>query len=597
MPKPQDITLRNLTVKPVKGTQSPLISTVLAQRDGTRGGVLPPPSSDDDLRFDGPYKPKISIDKLGGGTVDPTFTFDRFSYKGSFKIPKIDEFSLEMSTICHSVPSGRTGPYGSLFVGYDHNDNANIQEWDIPEPSLTDDFNALPEATRLQDKFYWTQLSGLINPRFNKHCGWLRFIDNKLVLGNYKTYEAGTVQDENVLIINTPFDLENTTWRGLISLEGKSRVSKQCNSIPVSLRAQFNNDTHFAGVYAGMSIIGRSSQGQSFYTFTPGDLNTATYINSTQWANFWPEFQHKTTSYNFPLSQYFEDTHLEMPISAWVRVPATATTPQSENKAVVTNESVTLSFDFNKSSNSDGPSLTNGKEMVLSNYGVVPNSIVVRNSARTTTYTLGVDYNLFVNTKDGRQFGQPNWNDAYGMQVISKIDTGSISNNEELSVDYQYLLQRYPDFSYFPRGIDDNTLDDAGSYNVFTTCAFFVPGTKTLMVIGQNAMRRYGGAYKHIRIENANNGIISVQPGNGAIDGRDYDSYFWLLNADDLSGAVNPYDPKFYRYGVWDNNRFIEHKATNGGHSNAGDFDPASKRLYVGSKTSTGALISVYEIT
>ena len=101
---------------------------------------------------------------------------------------------------------------------------------------------------------------------------------------------------------------------------------------------------------------------------------------------------------------------------------------------------------------------------------------------------------------------------------------------------------------------------------------FFVPNTRTFMVIGHTGGLNSGIGYKALQ----SNGYVCGGPCPYEPD--DYYNYYWLFDANDIVNAANVWDARPYEYGVWD----LPFATNPGSHEIiGGTFDESSGILYV----------------
>ena len=133
-------------------------------------------------------------------------------------------------------------------------------------------------------------------------------------------------------------------------------------------------------------------------------------------------------------------------------------------------------------------------------------------------------------------------------------------------------------------------------YTTKIGCALIPPGTDTVLFIGSNQGARYGNPYKTYNIEEGPSG--GLDGGFGAASKTDYDNYVWMMNLNDVSNNVNPWDSDFYLAKPMNNL---------GPHINrshvpiAGHFDSATNKLYIvsggyGSGYGVNYIVSVFQV-
>mgnify|MGYP000097235290 CR=1 FL=1 len=184
---------------------------------------------------------------------------------------------------------------------------------------------------------------------------------------------------------------------------------------------------------------------------------------------------------------------------------------------------------------------------------------------------------------------------------------------ETLSVDYEYLTQRYDDLTEYPAP-DKSIISDTAT--ISTGCGFgmVIPNSNTIMFLGQNRGSRFGLGYKARNLQFAGS---NAGGGFFPIDNRDCDNFYWLMNINDIVSASSLDQVPIYQYGVFDNNRWYQdhieyYKDSQGqqaiisGSTLAGaSYDTANKKLYVlhrdiqktpSTTISTKLIVSVYRI-
>ena len=104
--------------------------------------------------------------------------------------------------------------------------------------------------------------------------GGMELIDNRLVVSVYDGYDAASSYGfdvDNVMIINDPFDLKNSTVTGYLQMSDKMFAAGWFSSIPLNLRDSLGGD-YITGMARQASINGRWSQGPSAYSLFIDDL-------------------------------------------------------------------------------------------------------------------------------------------------------------------------------------------------------------------------------------------------------------------------------------------------------------------------------------
>lgn len=583
---PSNIVLRDLTTPPVKGNISPLLSTVAAERDGTRdtggsGGGDPLPQPDQvDARWNDPIYQPIFPGGIGSGTNDSAFTFDKFEYLGSFAVGGEivpEQTDKDANCMCYVPPNGTNGVNGSVMVGYHPYNNGNnaIIEYEIPSISPTgEDYNTLPVASRIQNVTVYDKLA---ESQGHSRIGFLKVIDGKLFINNYNDYSPSS--NPNLIIVDSVVDLDNATWRGYINLSdgsGGDRMAHYCFRVPESRKASFGSHSYMAGNFLGMSMIPRASFGPSMYGWNPESMAAdQTVINATPYAYYTPESPLENFSIsNSDVSVYY-DNAIGLDWMSWTRIPDTATTPPGDD-SIVGDVLVDLY-------------LYDGKYSAASpNYGVYNNTIVVKSQDLSVTFTEGVDYRVYTYNYEAARYGY-DYKGAGGRAIVEVLSGSEINTAEKIAISYTYRKNRPYDLNYIPppdRSIvkDTGTQDGDGHRAGF---GMFIPNTDTIMFIGRTSGTRYGLKYKFSTIQDP----FGFDQGFEPVDTRDRDDYYWLMNVNDVLSASSPTSVPIYKYGIFDNNRW----ASDGRFGNilSGDYDPITKKLYL-LRTDMRSLVSQF---
>lgn len=130
--------------------------------------------------------------------------------------------------------------------------------------------------------------------------------------------------------------------------------------------------------------------------------------------------------------------------------------------------------------------------------------------------------------------------------------------------------------SYSPQGEEGPFPPADPVWNALTigVYGFFIPGTRTYMVIGSTGGLTSGIGYKAVQSDG------NICGGPCAYDPDDYYNYYWLFDADEISNAENVWDPRPYEYGIWElPSQFITSASSN--LIKGGSLDEANGVLYV----------------
>jgi hypothetical protein len=573
-----------------------LISTALPQRDGTRdtggepgggGGEQGIGISDGlsyvDPRFQGEgANEPLTPGRVATGTNDSSFSFNKIEYIGSFLMGGLygDRSDSEFCNVAFMPPNGSNGSFGSLFCGYNRF-NLQIFEYQIPETlSSSPNVFDLPRATELQGAFSIidaAKSNRALSPGMNV-MGWMQVINGKLYANTLDSYtDAGTETPYKLVVIETPSNMQSSVVSGAFNITpydgGVSDMfSTYCFPIPLSKQTEFNGNTHMIGNFMRASITGRLSQGPSVRGIKPGDWNFSLDDQAVgdTYALYGSGDLARYESRNAPVKTYY-DNLIGLDFNSWVMVPTGATGAQSDSDRVKT---VTLTMQAGPQSSNQG--------VCSADFGVYTNSIVVKNSDDTVTYSEGTDYTVEVSDRTLSGYGQTR---LFGRTVILKTSGGSISDGQTLNVTYSYLSKRFNDLTYYPNPAKSVPFD-AGTEITGASGAVFIPNTKTIMFLGYMRGGRYGIQYKGGDLQ-----VLEVPSGGTTTrDFRDSDDYYWLMNTDDIASASTVNNVPLYQYGIFDENRWYDKGSTwqslqsgedRGGTLTSCTYDPATKRLYV----------------
>ena len=107
-----------------------------------------------------------------------------------------------------------------------------------------------------------------------RNIAGMELIDNKLVVTVYDPYDAASAAGfdvDNLMIIETPFDLKNSAVTGYFGMNEKMMATGWLSPIPTNLRDDLGGD-YLTGGARMASINGRWSMGPSAYSFNKADL-------------------------------------------------------------------------------------------------------------------------------------------------------------------------------------------------------------------------------------------------------------------------------------------------------------------------------------
>ena len=293
---PANITIAGRIPATIKGNLPPLINTLASARGGFRTGGDPvvPVVPDDPIDPVNPIAPSVweaRLAKTGSGTPDPTFDPSTdVTYIGAFRIPHFGNgvtSTTAKSAIAYKPPEagGRNGPNGSLFFGgagfketfegVDYPIGA-VAEVQIPDFSTSTDYLQLPPTTVLQNfvNIYRRApiLGDLDTEKSSNSVGAITLVGNKAYFTMFEYYADSGADPNNLLICDDVRDLANSSYQGFLTKAQMDHGAKYTMQIPAEHQAGFNGATHLNGVFASLSIIGRSSFGPALVSWTPSNI-------------------------------------------------------------------------------------------------------------------------------------------------------------------------------------------------------------------------------------------------------------------------------------------------------------------------------------
>ena len=294
-----NIILDTLTNPTLAKGASPLISTKVGERDGTRGGGQP----------DGQL-----------------YDMNRIQYLGSFAINAgADTTNPENGDTSHKSadtnigfrpPNGSNGVYGSImlpFNGFQKFNGSKLTEVYIPETlSFSSDHNDLALANPVYTPVAISDTHAGINPNTGTDTiGWAQEIDGRLFMSIYGSYDADAKNDTCLAIYDNPDDLLNSTGTGFISTSASDFGVGYASPIPPEYQSVLGG-TWMMGSGNNNSILSRFSQGPAIWSFNPSSVsNGDASMSATVHLNYpyrldlsQPEFPYDTS---YMLSGYAGD--------------------------------------------------------------------------------------------------------------------------------------------------------------------------------------------------------------------------------------------------------------------------------------------------
>jgi hypothetical protein len=227
------------------------------------------------------------LKRTGPGTADATFNPSTdINYIGSFRVPFFSNAAnptglFSPNSIAFKAPDANNGLNGSVFIGHD----GFIAEVDIPALSTVTNHLNLNPATIRQNWVNAFAQAPTGNANTNDKTGWLKLNGGKLYMSGYDGYDTdGNVQ--NILVCDTPVNLSTATYQGFVNAYNQDHGGRYICDIPADKQATFGH-THFCGISAEPSIVGRASLGNSLLGISLASVNSGYSLsNTTVWAHY-----------------------------------------------------------------------------------------------------------------------------------------------------------------------------------------------------------------------------------------------------------------------------------------------------------------------
>ncbi len=481
---------------------------------------------------------------------------------GAFRVEYSDAVSssnYHEGSIGFVPPNGHNGSYGSFVTDSSEIDAAPlaIAEFQIPSTlgAITEtNPNNLPVATHLQG---YVDIESRVsaNPENNRNIGLIQYINGKLLVGTYKSYDADGVGPEKMVLFDDATDLANCPVSSWIDLEGRDRTISWMSELPSNYQTVFGA-THVSGNGAGMSIASRFSDGPSFYLSNPGELTTASTILPTTEKMGWNP-AHSMAAGDYVRADQYEDALYEN----W----------DSYNEATLNYYMDALDYDV---------------------YDYLHFASHMHFAVGDLARSLA-DHNLYRNLTGVT--GEEPSSDSTNWALANSADRsfiGNLSTKAERMSALEGVAASQP----VPENLH-NTLWTRGTQARF---GFVIPNTSTYIVLGNNAGFRFGMGYKAFYADA--DGFV-VSPGNSAIVRADTVSWVWAFDVNDIQAATttNPSSVRPYLSAVFDNSRWMmdDGYGNTTGNVTGAFYDPVNNRLYVGhyrTIPSNDLVVAVYDM-
>ncbi len=197
---------------------------------------------------------------------------DDLRYIGAFRVTYVNQEEGRLGFAPARIAISSTT--NSFFIN--GNPYFSIAEYKIPEIINSENLDDLAFTGEPIQAFtnmfgkakYTTENNNLTG------IGGMELIDNKLVVSVFEAYDAASADGfnvDNMMIIDEPFKLNNSTVSGYFQMNDKTFAAGWFSPIPFSLREALGGD-YLSGMARQASINGRWSQGPSAYSLFKEEL-------------------------------------------------------------------------------------------------------------------------------------------------------------------------------------------------------------------------------------------------------------------------------------------------------------------------------------
>ncbi len=190
------------------------------------------------------------------------------------------EYLGAFRAIAGGEPEGNSSNYAVGTLGYNktndslylagHSQYNGIAEFKVPDNLGFDlDVSGLPIAPVLQN--YTNILSRKNEGQDTNRITGILYFNSNLIVTSEIWYDAPGTNEDNLQLFRNPYDLQNSSFEGMLQLEGKAKAAGYMSEIPLELQSDFGSE-YLVGWASNYSITSRYSQGPSLYTFDPQDV-------------------------------------------------------------------------------------------------------------------------------------------------------------------------------------------------------------------------------------------------------------------------------------------------------------------------------------
>jgi hypothetical protein len=131
-------------------------------------------------------------------------------------------------------------------------------------------------------------LDAVFNPEGLDRITGMMVVDEVLYINAENWYDAGADNKDTSLYIGNANNLAGSSTAGLFKVTGGANSAGYMGAIPSEFQSLFGGAEYYTGWSSVYSITSRYSQGPSFWTFSPQDMQSSgtTQVDATAWMNY-----------------------------------------------------------------------------------------------------------------------------------------------------------------------------------------------------------------------------------------------------------------------------------------------------------------------